>query len=314
VSPGTDISGLFNSLVSNLEISGSREREGVFLRRSPGGVAPLLVTDVSGPKRPELSSLISHDLRIAVQTERVQEWVSVAIPRVDDTSTLDPGILIGSTVEVPALGQYELYYLYSLAPEQETLSFIQRVLAAAGSVLVLLLGAMTWLVTRQAVQPVRSAAGVAERLADGHLSERMTVKGVDEMATLARSFNEMAESLQDQIHRMEELSHLQRRFVSDVSHELRTPLTTIRMAAEVIHASREELDPAASRSSELLTAQLDRFEALLADLLEISRFDAGAAMLDAESHDVCEVVCGAIEQAGPLAGRRGVWLVGEVPE
>src|SRR5690606_41718580 len=70
---------------------------------------------------------------------------------------------------------------------------------------------------------------------------------------------------------MEELSHLQRRFVSDVSHELRTPLTTIRMAAEMIYESRDELDPAASRSAELLTAQLDRFEDLLADLLEIDR-------------------------------------------
>src|SRR5690606_27319180 len=161
---------------------------------------------------------------------------------------------------------YELYFLYRLGPEQQTLSFVQGVLAVAGGGLVVLLGAMTWLVTRQAVDPVRRAARVAERLADGHLKERMSVKGVDEMATLARSFNEMAESLHDQIHRMEELSHLQRRFVSDVSHELRTPLTTVRMAAEVIHAARDELDPAAARSAELMTAQLDRFEELLADL------------------------------------------------
>ena len=137
---------------------------------------------------------------------------------------------------------------------------------------------------------MRRAAEVAERLADGHLSERMPEKGEDEMATLARSFNEMADSLQDQIHRMEELSTLQRRFVSDVSHELRTPLTTIRMAGEVIHASREDFDPAAKRSAELLQTQLDRFEDLLADLLEISRFDAGAAVLDAEGRDVRDVV------------------------
>ena len=137
---------------------------------------------------------------------------------------------------------------------------------------------------------MRRAAQVAERLADGHLAERMPEKGEDEMATLARSFNEMAESLQDQIHRMEELSTLQRRFVSDVSHELRTPLTTIRMAGEVIHASREDFDPAAKRSAELLQTQLDRFEDLLADLLEISRFDAGAAVLDAEGRDVRDVV------------------------
>jgi len=142
----------------------------------------------------------------------------------------------------------------------------------------------------------------------------MTVRGEDEMATLARSFNEMAQSLQVQIRRMEELSRLQRRFVSDVSHELRTPLTTIRIAAEVLHAARADLDPAAARSAELLSGQLDRFEALLADLLEMSRFDAGAAMLDAERRDVREVVITAVDQATALAGRRGVWLDVELPD
>src|SRR5690606_16703691 len=191
-----------------------------------------------------------------------------------------PGLLVGSMVEVPAAGPYELYYLYDLQPEQDTLTFIQQVLVLAGLGLVMLLGGVTWLVTRQAVLPVRLAARVAERLADGNLTERMTVRGVDEMATLARSFNEMAESLQDQIHRMEEMSRLQRRFVSDVSHELRTPLTTIRVAGEVLHEARHQFDPAVARSAELLATQLDRFEDLLADLLEISRFDAGAASLD----------------------------------
>ena len=95
----------------------------------------------------------------------------------------------------------------------------------------------------------------------------------------------MARNLQSQIRRLEELSRVQRRFVSDVSHELRTPLTTVRMAADVLHDSREDFDPTA-RSAELLQTQLDRFEELLADLLEISRFDAGAAVLDAEPVDL----------------------------
>ena len=310
VSTTAEIQDLMNRLVPSLKLGGSGSPE-VFLRRSPGDV-PVLINDVS--TSPALAGLISPELRTAVRSGDSQEWQSVGIPREDDLRTSDPGILIGSRITVQAVGPYELYHLYSLAPEQQTLSFVQRVLSLAGAGLVGLLGAMTWLVTRQAVHPVRSAARVAERLADGHLNERMVVKGVDEMATLARAFNEMSDSLQDQIRRMEDLSHLQRRFVSDVSHELRTPLTTIRMAAEVIHASRDELDPAASRSAELLTAQLDRFEDLLADLLEISRFDAGAAMLDAESHDIREVVTGAIEQSAPLAERRGVWLSVEVPE
>ncbi|WP_304412748.1 MtrAB system histidine kinase MtrB [Cellulomonas sp. KRMCY2] len=309
VSTGGQVSALFDSLVPSLKVGGSAERQ-VFLRRSPGEAAPLGVNDRLTSI--ELNNLITPELRAAVRSSDVQRWMSVGIPS-EDGQAVEAGILIGSVVDVPAAGQYELYYLYSLASEQTSLAFIQRVLGVAGVGLVVLLGAMTWLVTRQAVHPVRSAARVAERLADGHLAERMIVKGVDEMATLARSFNEMAESLQDQISRMEELSHLQRRFVSDVSHELRTPLTTIRMAAEVIHEARQGLDPAASRSAELLCTQLDRFEELLADLLEISRFDAGAAMLDAESRDLRDVVLNAIEQAAPLAGRRGVWLSGDLP-
>ena len=112
---------------------------------------------------------------------------------------------------------------------------------------------------------------------------------------------------------MEELGRVQRRFVSDVSHELRTPLTTIRMAGEVLHESRHAFDPAVARSAELLAAQIDRFEELLADLLEISRFDAGAAALDVEPLDLRGVVQRVVELAQPLADRRGSELVVRVP-
>ena len=140
--------------------------------------------------------------------------------------------------------------------------------------------------TRQVVRPVRQAAATAERLASGRLKERMRVRGEDDLATLAASFNRMADTVQQQISQLRELSRLQRRFVADVSHELRTPITTIRMAADVLHDSSDDLPPELSRSSELLQAQLDRFELLLADLLEISRYDAGAAVLDAEPVDL----------------------------
>ncbi len=309
VPTAAEVQQLFYVLVSALKVGGSGEPD-VFLRRSPADSPPLLINDVS--TRPELNYLLSPALRAAVLADDSQQWTSVAIPT--DDAGVEPGVLVGSIVTVPAAGQYELYFLYSLEPEAQTLDFVQRVLGAAALGLVVLLGAMTWLVTRQAVRPVRSAARVAERFAEGHLSERMAVKGVDEMATLASSFNEMAASLQDQIGRMDQMSLLQRRFVSDVSHELRTPLTTIRMAAEVIHDARGELDAAAGRSAELLTTQLDRFEDLLADLLEISRFDAGAAMLDADSLDVRDVVTSAVEQAAPLAERKGSWLSVDLPE
>jgi two-component system sensor histidine kinase MtrB len=208
-------------------------------------------------------------------------------------------------VEVPGAGNYDLYFLYPMTEEQETMALISNAFVVAGLILTALVGAIAWMVTRQVVLPVRRAAGVAERLASGRLDERMQTRGEDDLALLGTSFNAMADSLQTQIRQLENLSRLQHRFVSDVSHELRTPLTTIRMAVDVIHSSREEFPPSVARSAELLAGELDRFEELLADLLEISRFDAGAAALDVDTVDVRATVAKVVEGARPLAERRG---------
>jgi len=204
------------------------------------------------------------------------------------------------------LGQYyQLYYVFPFTSQQSTLLLVQRVLVGVGLALVLLLAAIASLVTRWVVLPVRHAAQAARRVSAGHLEERMPARGVDDLAALATSFNEMAEGLQTKLRELEELSHVQRQFVSDVSHELRTPLSTIKMAADLLFESRDELDPAFGRSVELLASQLDRFEALLVDLLEISRYDAGAATLEADVFDVCDLVRHAADDAQQLAERRG---------
>jgi two-component system sensor histidine kinase MtrB len=200
-----------------------------------------------------------------------------------------------------------------MAAEQRTLNLVQSTLIVVGLVLILLLGAVTSLVTRQVVRPVQQAAEIAERFADGHLEERMPVKGDDEVARLGESYNEMAGSIQNQIRQLEEFGALQRRFTSDVSHELRTPLTTVRMAADVLHASREQFGPSLARSSELLVDELDRFEALLADLLEISRLDAGMAELGAERTDMASVVRHAVDAVRGLAEESGTPLELDVP-
>ncbi|MGE5763630.1 MAG: MtrAB system histidine kinase MtrB, partial [Mycobacterium leprae] len=224
----------------------------------------------------------------------------------------EPGLVVGAPLTV-AGGDYQLYQLFPLRQEAQTLSLVQRTAAFAGAGLVLLLAAVAWIVTRLVVIPVRLAARTAERLAAGGLDQRMLVRGEDDLARLASSFNRMAENLQRQIRQLEELSRVQRRFVSDVSHELRTPLATVRMAADVLHESRASFDPAAARAAELLQAQLDRFEALLVDLLEISRYDAGAASLDAEPVDVRTLAHRAVDVCLPLAERRGSALRLELP-
>ena len=215
------------------------------------------------------------------------------------------GLVVGSLVPVPALGEYRLYHLFPLASERETQNLVRRTVALAGLLLVGLLGLITGLVARQVVAPVRMAARTAERLADGLLDERLPVRGEDELARLGSTFNSMAGALQRQIRQLEDLSRVQQRFVADVSHELRTPLTTVRMAADVLFDSREDYPPSAARAAELLQAELDRFESMLADLLEISRHDAGAAALDPTPTDIGMLVRRVLAAAAPLAERRG---------
>ena len=212
-----------------------------------------------------------------------------------------PALAVG----VPLGGFYQLYYVFPFTQQQATLLLVQRVLVGVGLAVIVLLAAIASLVTRWVVLPVRHAAQAAQRVSAGHLGERMQVHGVDDLAALATSFNEMAASLQGKLRELEDLSNVQRQFVSDVSHELRTPLSTIKMAADLLFEARAELDAAAGRSVELLQSQLDRFESLLVDLLEISRFDAGAATLDADLVDVCDLVRRSADDAQQLAERRG---------
>jgi two-component system sensor histidine kinase MtrB len=213
-------------------------------------------------------------------------------------------LIVGGALSTD-LGPYQLFHLFPLAAENDTMALVRRTAAIAGLLLVLLLALIAALVTRQVVLPVRMAARTAERLAAGRLEERMTVRGEDEIARLASTFNSMAEALQAQIRQLEDLSRVQRRFVSDVSHELRTPLTTVRMAADVLHENRYQLAPAAARSAELLQAELGRFEELLAELLEISRYDAGVASLEADPLDLVSLVGRVIASTQALADRKG---------
>ena len=213
----------------------------------------------------------------------------------------DPGITTGSLLDVPTAGDYQLYLVYNLADVQQTLDFVQQTLIFGGIALVALIGAVAYLIVRLVVGPVRVAAETSEKLAAGQLEERLPERGDDELATLARSFNRMADSLQRQIKQLADLSRVQQRFVSDVSHELRTPLTTIRLAGDVLYDQRENFPPATARTAELLHAQTERFELLLADLLEMSRYDAGAVHLETEPTNLVRLVEDAIDAVAPLA-------------
>ena len=278
--------------------SNENTREVVFVR-SPGNsminnyeIASNLLDPVTIPQ--------SLSERVRKADDIVWEYTNM---RYLQGSTI-PGLAIGQKVQIPNAGQYEMYIVFSLANEEKTLNLIGTYLLIAGLILIVLISLITWVVVRQVVKPVREAARIATEFTSGDFRQRMKVYSQDEISTLGNAFNEMAESLEKQIARLENLSRVQQRFVSDVSHELRTPLTTLRMASEVIAASKDNFDPTVARSSELLVAQLDRFERLLEDLLEVSRFDAEVAVLEAVDFDIVQLVNRCAEDLALVAKER----------
>jgi two-component system sensor histidine kinase MtrB len=257
-------------------------------------------------------NVISAQLRSAVQSSSTSAFAqSVALPTGEGATS--PGIVVGSQLQVPAAGKYELYIGYDLSDSEQTLLFVQRTLLIAGLALVVLIAAIAWLVVRFVVTPIRIAAETSRRLADGDLEVRMPIGDEDAFATLARSFNGMADALQGQITQLATLSQLQQRFVSDVSHELRTPLTTIRLAGDVIYDQRDDFAPATARTAELLHAQIGRFDTLLSDLLEISRYDAGSVVLEPEPTNLVRLAQDQVDDMRPLADGKGSALRLDAP-
>ena len=240
------------------------------------------------------------------ENPETMSWRSIG--REDPSGRVDPALLVGTRVIVPGAGSYDLYLVYSMQEEQETLAFVQRVILGGGGVLMALIIGIGTVVARLVTTPLKRAALAAEKMAAGDLTSRVEVSGADELARVGQSFNHMARSLEQKVDDLTELSHLQQRFVSDVSHELRTPLTTIRMASSVLDSQRAELPGELQRTVELLVAQVERFDVLLADLLEISRFDAGAAELEAHREDLNALVERALDDVRPLAAARGCRL------
>lgn len=217
-------------------------------------------------------------------------WTAPTEIRFTDSREPQPGLAIGSTLLGPAGDRYPVYFLFTTKPEQQTLEVVQQASLVTGLIVLAGLVATVYLISLMVIRPIRAARKAAERLAAGHLDDRMAVVGTQDLASLARSMNHMAEELDRKITQLQNLSLVQQQFVSDVSHELRTPLTTVRMAADMLYSHRAEFETLPARSTELLTAELDRFEELLTDLLEISRFDAGAAELALDEVDLVKVV------------------------
>jgi two-component system sensor histidine kinase MtrB len=284
--------------------------ESVLLIRPPDSPDEFRINEIGSAA---MRAVVTDDLREDVRSGDHAYWQSVRVPA-DTDGEGEPGIAVGMMVSLPRAGDYEMYIVYSLQSEQTVIDMVMRVLGLGALPIIIALPTGVFWVLYHLLRPVRQTARAASELADGDLDTRVDAQGDDEMAQLGQAFNNMASSLQNKIAEYDELSRLQQRFVSDVSHELRTPLTTIRMAEDVIWEDRGSFGPATKRSAELLHEQVDRFESMLADLLEISRYDAQSALLDAESADLRAVVRKVVDANAELAATLGVEVRVEEPD
>jgi len=252
----------------------------------------------------DIDDIVTPELTAAVVDDPEARVWSQSAGLALDGGAVAPALVTASMLDAQG-ERYVLYLVYDITDTADTLAVVQRTLVGAGFALLLLIGGVTFLVLRLVVGPVQVAAATSRRLADGDLDVRLPVKGDDVLATLARSFNGMAESLRGQIVQLAELSTVQQRFVSDVSHELRTPLATSRRAGDVLYDRREEFSAETARTVELLHTQVERFETLLADLLEMSRFDAGAVEMEVEPVNLVRLVEDEIAAVESLAATKG---------
>lgn len=236
-----------------------------------------------------VSTVITPELRRAARAnphgsfERVVKdgvpYLTIAMPTVFKTgpySVLPSGLV--------------LYAVMRMTDEQvnvDALLTASRDGALPGLAVALIPGLIA---ARSVLRPVRELRQAARSMGSGRLDTRIRVRGSDELADLARTFNETAAELERSVRELREAEARARRFASDVSHELRTPLAGMLAVTEVLDEDADHLDADTARAVRLVSAETGKLAVLVEDLMEISRFDARAAELNADEVDVAEAI------------------------
>ena len=200
----------------------------------------------------------------------------------------EPAVIVGVPI-VAAGAQY--FQIAPMTDIDNTLSRLASSLAVAGAVATALAIGVGFITSGKVLRPLRRIADVAGDIERGDLESRLDAEGDRDLSPLVESFNAMLDDLQARIGR-------EARFASDVAHEVRGPLASLGAAVDVVNRRRDELPDRAVFAVDALQEQVRAFNALVLDLLEISRFDAGAARLQREPVDLTHVVRRALDEAG----------------
>ncbi|MFB7368405.1 ATP-binding protein [Streptomyces sp. NPDC056222] len=240
------------------------------------------------------TSRITPRLSDAVRTRS-----AMSFQRVSHQGT--PYLVVGTPVtfaDDDRASGLEVFAVTSLRPEQDDTAALLSAVRDGVVPVVLLAAVLALLSARTVLRPVRDLGRATRRLAEGDLSIRVTVKGRDELANLAQDFNETADELQSSVAELREQEERAKRFVADVSHELRTPLAAMTMMATVLDEDAEHLPPDTARAARTISAETTKLSRLVEDLMEMSRFDSGAARLNLVDTDFAETIRDTLRMRG----------------
>ncbi|MFH8344534.1 ATP-binding protein [Streptomyces sp. NPDC018045] len=240
------------------------------------------------PSRVRHPVSVPDELRKSVESRQV-----TAFQRVDRDG--EPWLLIGmpvmrSQTEPRTASPLSVYAQLPLRAEEAN---VEALVSAAqrGALPVLGLAVVpALLAARGVLRPVRGLRQAAGRIAEGKLETRLEVKGADELADLSRTFNDMAAKLEESVADLRRMEANARRFAADVSHELRTPLAAMTAVTDVLDEDADALDPDTASAVRLISQETDKLARMVEDLMEVSRFDAGAAALHLDEVDVAETI------------------------
>jgi signal transduction histidine kinase len=229
-----------------------------------------------------------------------------------DTDVATIGGLVDVELPDGSVTRYQVFISEPYSAREETLTRIREALLGAG-LLALVVSVFTGVVAARTVtRPISRLRGVAGRITQGELDERVPPSGVLEIDELGRQFNVMADRLAGTLRMLEADRDRLREFVADVSHELRTPIAALRMYNELLREGEVD-DETRAEFLERATEQIRRLEWLSTNLLDLSRIDAGIFPLDMRTGDLRDPIQAVVQALSEVSIGRGIALDSEAP-
>ncbi|MCI3275130.1 sensor histidine kinase [Streptomyces cylindrosporus] len=210
--------------------------------------------------------------------------------RADGRTSLVVGMSVAFSDESRTRSGVRVYLVVPQTTEQAYVDALVTAVERAMIPALLLAVVLALLAARGVLRPVRALRQATRRIAEGRLDTRLAVNGSDELADLSHTFNETAAALEASVAELREMEARARRFAADVSHELRTPLAAMSAVTDVLDEDAARLDPDTATAVRLISEETVKLARLVDDLMEISRFDAGAAVLHLDEIDLAESI------------------------